>query len=68
MSRLEPVSGGVAGPVPNGVPRGELPDLQGLDLATLRTLDHPVLTEVLTELRSRIEEPTEMLWGFGNSF
>ncbi|MEU3222188.1 FxSxx-COOH cyclophane-containing RiPP peptide [Streptomyces sp. NPDC006976] len=47
---------------------GELPDLLGLDLATLRTLDHPVLTEVVADLRGRAEQPREMLWGFTNAF
>lgn len=47
---------------------GELPDLLGLDLEELRTLDHPVLTEVLADLRGRAERPREMLWGFTNAF
>ncbi|WP_435866275.1 FxSxx-COOH cyclophane-containing RiPP peptide [Streptomyces wuyuanensis] len=47
---------------------GELPDLLGLDLERLRTLDHPVLSEVLAELRGRAEQPREMLWGFTNAF
>ncbi|MET7340902.1 FxSxx-COOH cyclophane-containing RiPP peptide [Streptomyces sp. NPDC087866] len=47
---------------------GELPDLLGLDLATLRTMDHPVLAEVVAELRGRAEQPKEMLWGFTNAF
>lgn len=46
----------------------ELPDLLGLDLATLRTLDHPVLAEVVADLRGRAEQPKEMLWGFTNAF
>jgi FXSXX-COOH protein len=45
-----------------------LPDLLELDLADLRTIQHPVLTEVLAELRERAEQPTEMLWGFNNAF
>ncbi|MGW7364662.1 FxSxx-COOH cyclophane-containing RiPP peptide [Streptomyces sp. NPDC054841] len=49
-------------------PRGELPDLLGLDLEELRTLDHPVLSEVLEDLRGRAERPREMLWGFTNAF
>ncbi|THA70344.1 FXSXX-COOH protein [Streptomyces sp. A0958] len=48
--------------------KGELPDLLGLDLATLRTLDHPVLSEVVADLRGRAEQPREMLWGFTNAF
>ncbi|MGW9024460.1 FxSxx-COOH cyclophane-containing RiPP peptide [Streptomyces sp. NPDC055722] len=45
-----------------------LPDLLGLDLDELRTLRHPVLSEVLEELRERAAQPSEMLWGFDNSF
>ncbi|MFB7273003.1 MULTISPECIES: FxSxx-COOH cyclophane-containing RiPP peptide [Streptomyces] len=47
---------------------GELPDLLALDLAELRTLDHPVLAEVVADLRDRSEQPREMLWGFNNAF
>ncbi|MGC4944810.1 FxSxx-COOH cyclophane-containing RiPP peptide [Streptomyces sp. DT224] len=47
---------------------GALPDLLGLDLATLRTMDHPVLSEVVADLRGRAEQPEEMLWGFTNAF
>ncbi|WP_405899863.1 FxSxx-COOH protein [Streptomyces sp. NBC_00727] len=47
---------------------GGLPDLLGLDLATLRTMDHPVLAEVVADLRGRAEQPEEMLWGFTNAF
>lgn len=47
---------------------GALPDLLGLDLETLRTLHHPVLAEVVADLRSRAEQPREMLWGFNNAF
>ncbi|WP_399888758.1 FxSxx-COOH cyclophane-containing RiPP peptide [Streptomyces sp. BBFR51] len=45
-----------------------LPDLLELDLAQLGTIEHPVLREVLGELRARAAEPSEMLWGFDNSF
>jgi FXSXX-COOH protein len=45
-----------------------LPDLLELDLADLRTLQHPVLAEVLAELRERAGQPSEMLWGFNNAF
>ncbi|MFE0414530.1 FxSxx-COOH cyclophane-containing RiPP peptide [Streptomyces tendae] len=45
-----------------------LPDLLELDLARLGTIEHPVLREVLGELRARAAEPSEMLWGFDNSF
>lgn len=50
---------------PSGVE--PLPDLLELDLAELRTLDHPVLDEVLADLRERAGRPSEMLWGFQNS-
>lgn len=49
-------------------PPAALPDLLGLDLAALRTLDHPVLSEVVADLRGRAEQPREMLWGFNNAF
>lgn len=54
----------------SGVPgtAGELPDLLGLDLESLRTMDHPVLAEVVADLRGRVEQPREMLWGFNNAF
>jgi len=45
-----------------------LPDLLTLDLAELGSVDHPVLREVLDELRARAAEPSETLWGFDNSF
>ncbi|WP_326596715.1 hypothetical protein [Streptomyces sp. NBC_01803] len=35
---------------------GPLPDLLGLSLTELRRLDHPVLSEVLEELRGRVLE------------
>ncbi|MFD3917062.1 FxSxx-COOH cyclophane-containing RiPP peptide [Streptomyces sp. NPDC058603] len=47
---------------------GGLPDLLALDLEALRTLDHPVLAEVVADLRDRAEQPREMLWGFTNAF
>lgn len=46
----------------------DLPDLLGLDLETLRTLHHPVLAEVVADLRGRAEQPQEMLWGFTSAF
>ncbi|WP_393060438.1 FxSxx-COOH cyclophane-containing RiPP peptide [Streptomyces sp. LN549] len=52
--------------VPGGA--GALPDLLGLDLEALRTLDHPVLAEVVADLRGRAEQPREMLWGFQSAF
>ncbi|GGU45845.1 FxSxx-COOH cyclophane-containing RiPP peptide [Streptomyces daghestanicus] len=45
-----------------------LPDLLGLDLAELGTIEHPVLREVLQDLRARAAEPSDMMWGFDNSF
>jgi FXSXX-COOH protein len=45
-----------------------LPDLLELDLEELRTVEHPVLREVLAELRERAVRPSEMLWGFNNAF
>jgi FXSXX-COOH protein len=49
-------------------PKAPLPDLLALDLAELRTLQHPVLSEVLDDLRERAARPSEMLWGFNNAF
>jgi FXSXX-COOH protein len=49
-------------------PEAPLPDLLGLDLAELRTIQHPLLREVLTDLRERAARPSEMLWGFNNAF
>ncbi|MFD7864778.1 FxSxx-COOH cyclophane-containing RiPP peptide [Streptomyces sp. NPDC057682] len=46
----------------------ELPDLLGLDLATLRTLDHPVLAEVVADLSGRAKRPSETYWGFSSAF
>ncbi|MCZ4095918.1 FXSXX-COOH protein [Streptomyces sp. So13.3] len=45
-----------------------LPDLLDLDLETLRELDHPVLSEVLEGLRTRLGEPSETLWAFNSAF
>lgn len=53
---------------PAGGQGRELPDLLGLDLAELRTLEHPVLSEVVADLRGRAEQPRELLWGFTNAF
>ncbi|MEV5881550.1 FxSxx-COOH cyclophane-containing RiPP peptide [Streptomyces sp. NPDC052020] len=56
-------------PLPAAPGPGEpLPDLLTLDLAELGTLEHPVLREVVGELRARAAERSEMLWGFDNSF
>jgi FXSXX-COOH protein len=60
----------------DGVPDGargrdvaaEPPDPLELDLAELRTVQHPVLAEVLAELRERAGQPSEILWGFNNAF
>ncbi|MFD5747225.1 FxSxx-COOH cyclophane-containing RiPP peptide [Streptomyces sp. NPDC127033] len=60
-------AGGPSAPLGTGT-AGELPDLLGLDLAALRTLDHPVLSEVVADLRGRAQQPREMLWGFNNAF
>ncbi|MEU6349553.1 FxSxx-COOH cyclophane-containing RiPP peptide [Streptomyces sp. NPDC047072] len=43
------------------------PDLLAMDLAELGTVEHPVLREVLAELRERAARPGEMLWGFNSS-
>ncbi|WP_234306886.1 FxSxx-COOH cyclophane-containing RiPP peptide [Streptomyces sp. NRRL F-2890] len=43
----------------------ELPDLLTLGLADLRALQHPVLSEVLADLRARVSgQPTLALWAF----
>jgi FXSXX-COOH protein len=60
-----PGSTGTARPEPLPEP---LPDLLALDLGKLGTIEHPVLREVLHELRVRAAEPSEMMWGFDNSF
>ncbi|WP_129842430.1 FxSxx-COOH cyclophane-containing RiPP peptide [Streptomyces sp. RFCAC02] len=44
--------------------RSGLPDVLGLSLAELRRLDHPVLSEVLDDLRDRVVRQREGLWGF----
>ncbi|WP_405723397.1 FxSxx-COOH protein [Streptomyces sp. NBC_01537] len=36
---------------------GRLPDLTGVDLEALRTLDHPVLSEVIEHLVQRALDP-----------
>ncbi|MFD8739823.1 FxSxx-COOH cyclophane-containing RiPP peptide [Streptomyces sp. NPDC059618] len=45
-----------------------VPDPLELDLAELRTVRHPVLEQVLADLRTRTGEPGEILWGFNNAF
>ncbi|MFF4018244.1 FxSxx-COOH cyclophane-containing RiPP peptide [Streptomyces sp. NPDC001843] len=44
-----------------------LPDVLSMNLAELRTVRHPVLREVLEDLRVRAARPGETLWGFNNS-
>ncbi|WP_405684602.1 FxSxx-COOH cyclophane-containing RiPP peptide [Streptomyces sp. NBC_00057] len=63
----ESIRNGGPGRGPCGGPDA-LPDLLGLDLEVLRTLDHPVLSAVVADLRGRAEQPREMLWGFTNAF
>ncbi|MFD3547860.1 FxSxx-COOH cyclophane-containing RiPP peptide [Streptomyces sp. NPDC058655] len=43
---------------------GRLPDLSGLDLAALRSLDHPVLAEVIEAMVERVTHPAETLNAF----
>ncbi|MEU9759747.1 FxSxx-COOH cyclophane-containing RiPP peptide [Streptomyces sp. NPDC047985] len=52
----------------SGGPGGALPELLELDLEALRTLDHPVLREVVADLRGRAGQPRETLWGFTSAF
>ncbi|MET8133473.1 FxSxx-COOH cyclophane-containing RiPP peptide [Streptomyces sp. NPDC005251] len=71
-----PAAGPEQAPEPEGTWDGpteasdpaELPDLLDLDLAELRTVQHPVLAEVLADLRERSGQPSEILWGFNNAF
>ncbi|MEU6063562.1 MULTISPECIES: FxSxx-COOH cyclophane-containing RiPP peptide [Streptomyces] len=44
-----------------------LPDLSELSLSELRTIQHPVLREVVEDLRERSTRPSEMLWGFNSA-
>ncbi|WP_433892393.1 FxSxx-COOH cyclophane-containing RiPP peptide [Streptomyces sp. CA-111067] len=45
-----------------------VPDLLGMDLEALRTTEHPVLAELVSDLRERIAAPgAGALWGFDNS-
>ncbi|GGY88965.1 FxSxx-COOH cyclophane-containing RiPP peptide [Streptomyces poonensis] len=53
--------------IPSTRPEQPLPDLLELDLAELRTVQHPVLRELIEELRERAARPSEVLWGFNNS-
>jgi FXSXX-COOH protein len=44
------------------------PDVLALDLESLRTVDHPVLSALVSELRERVAAPgTQALWGFDNA-
>jgi FXSXX-COOH protein len=44
------------------------PDVLALDLESLRTVDHPVLSALVSELRERVATPgTQALWGFDNA-
>ncbi|MEH0546808.1 FxSxx-COOH protein [Streptomyces sp. B21-105] len=56
---------GAGRPGAGGSGAGEpLPDLLALDLAELRTIGHPVLREVVEDLRERAGRSSETLWGF----
>jgi FXSXX-COOH protein len=61
---------GSAGPEAAGPAETPAPadvDLLGMDLETLRTTEHPVLAELLIDLRERLAAPgTETLWAFDN--
>ncbi|MEV0275239.1 FXSXX-COOH protein [Streptomyces sp. NPDC050610] len=46
---------------------GALPDLTGIDLDALRSLDSPALSTVLDVLVRRTVEPTGVLCAFQNS-
>lgn len=44
------------------------PDVLGLDLESLRTVEHPVLAALVSDLRRRVAASGgETLWGFDNS-
>ncbi|MEV0178366.1 FxSxx-COOH cyclophane-containing RiPP peptide [Streptomyces sp. NPDC050625] len=45
----------------------ELSGLSDLSLSELRTIQHPVLSEVVEDLRERSTRPSEMLWGFNSA-
>ncbi|WP_314218812.1 FxSxx-COOH cyclophane-containing RiPP peptide [Streptomyces zaehneri] len=44
-----------------------LPDLLSLGLTELGTIEHPVLLELLEELRDRAGRASEPLWGFASA-
>jgi FXSXX-COOH protein len=63
-TRHSPGSPGAAGTP--GTP--DVPDVLALDLESLRTVDHPVLSTLVSELRERVATPgTQALWGFDNA-
>jgi FXSXX-COOH protein len=46
----------------------DAPDVLALDLESLRTVDHPVLSALVDDLRERAAAPgTQALWGFDNA-
>jgi hypothetical protein len=59
---LEPVGAGE----PAGW-EGGLPDLTGIDLDTLRAMDHPALSDVIELLVQRTLQPSGVLCQFTNS-
>ncbi|MCQ9135854.1 MULTISPECIES: FxSxx-COOH cyclophane-containing RiPP peptide [Streptomyces] len=66
MTVRDGVTGVTAAPESPGA--GEpLPDLLGLGLAELATIGHPVLREVVAELRDRSGRSSEPLWGFASA-
>jgi FXSXX-COOH protein len=64
----EPVGRPPAGDTCPAGPEAPLPDLLELDLAELRTIQHPVLNELVEDLRERVTRPSETLWAFTSSF
>ncbi|MEV0220159.1 FxSxx-COOH cyclophane-containing RiPP peptide [Streptomyces sp. NPDC050704] len=67
-SESEPKAEPESGSESESEPGEQLPDLLSLGLVDLRTIQHPVLSEVLADLRERAGQPSEMLWGFNNAF
>jgi FXSXX-COOH protein len=47
--------------------QGGLPDLTGMDLESLRTLGHPVLSEMMGELMARLLDPERVFAAFTRS-
>ncbi len=60
---MTPSAPDAAGPDHLAAAREPLPDLLGLSLGELRRLNHPVLSQVLDELRDRLGTG-ETLWDF----